>query len=232
MEGVDDTKEQELPSRRSLGQARELKLRDTALNLSRLVEDNPRELKPVIQSPPAQQEKKMNNEVRPASSPSSDSKHNILKELEDPEHSSVRDPSEIDIEMQDEIDEVPVDKDLSIRYESLIESMKDGNISPEEVQQVCKDGFFVNPFEHIQVLIRSNGRVSPRLKSIVKSDRQLWSIFMFAVYYNRTAVVDHLLSGEYGAMFNPLAIQAPPISNQEFHIMIDDQDELNASKTS
>ena len=52
---------------------------------------------------------------------SEDSKQNMLKELEN-EHSSARDPSEIDLEMKNEIDEVPIDNDLSIRYESLIES--------------------------------------------------------------------------------------------------------------
>ena len=88
--------------------------------------------------------------IEKASSSSQGSKANILKDLEKDE-SSVRDPSEVDIEMQNEIDEVPVDNDLSIRYESLIESLKEGNVSPEEVRQACKSGSSVNPFEHIQV---------------------------------------------------------------------------------
>lgn len=80
------------------------------------------------------------------------SKDNMLRELENDEnYSSVRDPSEIDVEMHNEIDEVPVDEDLSIRYESLIEALKEGSTSPEEVRQVCKDGYYVNPFEHIQI---------------------------------------------------------------------------------
>lgn len=107
--------------------------------------------------------------IQNASSSSRGSKDNMLKELENDEnYSSVRDPSEVDIEMKNEIDDVPIDNELSIRYESLIESLKEGNSSPEEVKQVCKEGFFVNPFEHIQVQIRSNGKVSPRLKNVVK----------------------------------------------------------------
>lgn len=47
---------------------------------------------------------------------------------------------------------------------------------------------------------------------------------MFSIYYNRTDVVVHLLSDEYEDMFNPFVVIAPPQSNNDDHIMNDDQE--------
>ena len=35
------------------------------------------------------------------------------------------------LQMNDEIDEVPFDKDISLRYELLIDSLKQGDITPQ-----------------------------------------------------------------------------------------------------
>ena len=45
-------------------------------------------------------------------------------------------------------------------------------------------------------------------------DKQLWSVLMFAVYFNQTAVVDELLTcEEYSDLLNSLAIQVCPKNN-------------------
>lgn len=84
------------------------------------------------------------------------------------DYPSIRDPEEVLLQLNEELDELPFDNDLSLRYELLIESLKLGDMTPQQLEQVCCHEFVINPFESIQLALKSNDRVSPRHKSIVK----------------------------------------------------------------
>jgi len=48
----------------------------------------------------------------------------------------------------------------------------------------------------------------------------LWNVFLFAIYFDQTEIVKHLLtSDDYKEKIDALAIRRPPRNNQEFHII-------------
>jgi len=134
------------------------------------------------------------------------------------------DPTQINLQMN-ELDDIVASEEIAIAYQELVNSIKDGTsaVDVQQVRAVLQQAFRINPFEHIQVRASASGDVAENdIFGTIEPKRQLWSLLMFATYYDRTELVKHLLSNEYEAMLNPLALLRPPNSNSEYHIIPED----------
>ena len=127
----------------------------------------------------------------------------------------------------DELRAVQLCSELSPAFEVTIESMIDGELGADELEEIKATN--CNPFEPVQVL-RDDERVHESAvftvdrrghidkNDLLYPDRTLWSLFMFACYFDcRDAAMMWLESDEYAAP--PIAMLRPPKSNQEHHVM-------------
>lgn len=73
--------------------------------------------------------------------------------------------------------------------------------------------FHLNPFDHVQININNEGETER--DSPLHPEKYLWNLLLFAIHYDQTEIVEHLLSLK---QVDPMAILKPPESNQEFHI--------------
>lgn len=112
--------------------------------------------------------------------------------------------------------------EFSDTYIKLIESLRDGDATVDQFYETMTSEFFIDPFEHVQVMSKY-GKHDAELKEILLPEQCLWSLFMFAVYYDRTEIVERLLSEEFEDYMTPYAIIRPPGSQDALHIMPGDE---------
>lgn len=127
--------------------------------------------------------------------------------------------------MFDELEKVVLASDLSPAFEVTIESMIDGALTAEELEEIQD----FNPFEPVHVLrddskIDQSGSFTIERRDdmdkngLLYPDRTLWSLFMFACYFDcKDAALHWLEDSEFVAA--PVATVRPPYSNQEHHVM-------------
>lgn len=104
--------------------------------------------------------------------------------------------------------------EISIAYAEVLEGFKTGSLEVDDVHEVLGN-YYLNPFEHIQINW-SQYFDDPKMKktSGIHPDKYLWSLFLYAIYYNQQEVVESFLTSEvYKDRVSHIAILRPPSNN-------------------
>ena len=144
----------------------------------------------------------------------SSSEHNekgIGEGLQSEKNDDFLDNDSIKIQFE-HLNKAQICSEISIAYSETLKEFKESNTDIKELAEVLQR-YHLNPFDHVQ--INMNNEFETERDSPLHPDKYLWNLLLFAIHYDQTEIVEYLLSLKE---IDPMAILAPPNSNQEFHI--------------
>ena len=100
-----------------------------------------------------------------------------------------------------------ISSEVSIAYNEILGGFKESALTPQDMDEVLKS-YCLNQFEQVELFIGED-EVEGENKG-----KSLWNILLYAIYYDQTEIVQHLLqSGVYDEFIDPMAIKKPPVNN-------------------
>ena len=118
----------------------------------------------------------------------------------------------------------------------MVACLKDHKTTVDHFYEIMTEKFFIDPFEHVQVLhpMTAASKTSAVITdskdddlALEKPEHHLWNLFLFAVYYDRADVVERLLSEEFEDFITVAAILQPPLSNDANHVFSNENNPSN-----